>query len=297
MKTLRESLLDLPLATRASEVRQIADCPMSYALRLAAEPLMASATFFALGEYVHEGIARSIIEDWAEDQTIVFVQDRIHEWSLQVDRESLIETQARTLDSMPEDAARMIRNFYKWVHPSSPERLPLFNDYHWPPKVEQTFVRTDLGTVAPVYGTLDAIFEPKDEAKPRLIVDFKGSVRKVSDSLQLNFYRLLIGEPEADACFVYLDRVQPRAVIGWAEPYPGDRAMLYMIQWTETVKAKIIETSRARAVQGRHCQVCPARTVCPLQVGTDASMAFVARQLKELRPTLVPLNIAQSLAS
>lgn len=292
MKTIRQSRHDLPLATRASEVKQLNDCPMSYALRLVAERDMAEASFFALGEIVHECLAAVVTDDLTEDQAIDFVIERIDARRLSIDPETVIETTKRTLDSMPEDAIRMVRSYFRWVHPSSTERLPLFDEYRYPPRVEQTYVRTDLGTLAPAYGTLDAVYEAKDPSQPNLIVDFKGSVRKVSDDFQLQMYRLLSGQPEARAVFVYLDRKQARAMIQDAEPYPGDAAVISKIRMAETIKARIIETARARAAPGRHCGTCTARTVCPIQLGTDASMAFVARRLKNLKPVLTPVNIS-----
>lgn len=292
MKTITAKY-ELPMAVRPSDVKQLSDCPLSWAMRYTHPEQLADAVFFALGGFVHQTIAEAIQTDLgveaAVDQVIALVDD----WRLQVDRDQLIETAARTVDSMAEDAARLCRSWFKWCHPSSLDRLDIFKSYNWPPKVEATYVRTDLGTSYPVWGTVDAVFAAPDGST--MIVDWKTGTRK-SDSLQLNLYRLLLGEPEARAVFVHLDRVQERAVVQASDPYPGDEAMIHTVKSAESIKARIISERRARAVPGRQCGTCIARAVCPVQTRSDEAMGILARRIQRLRPA-VPLNITSALAS
>lgn len=291
MKTLTASY-QMPMASRSSEMREAEDCRMRLALRFTHPRELAEAVYFQLGTSTHAGIAKAS-EGLSLDQALSFVRASNEAWLAELDG-PVIETQKRQLSTLHDDAERIIRNWFRFCHPTSPEQLDIFKPYGLP-RVEQTCVRDDAGHV--VWGTIDAIYEAP--GLPTLIADWKTGTRKISDpdTLQLQVYRYITGKPDALAVYVHLDRQQARAVIQDAAPYPGDSWVVRKAQFTEMVKQGIIDTGKAYARKQRGCGTCVAAPVCPVAQDTQAVWADVTKKLRLLTAVPVPLNIAQSLAS
>lgn len=249
------------------------------------------ATFFGLGDSIHDAIFQAITRDLTLDQTLRVVLESISCW--QAELHALpIQTAKRTLESMATDAERIIRSWFRWIHPSSPDRLHILDGYLWPPRAEVPFRLTpeESGTEYGVWGTVDAIFDPKPGRDlPPLILDWKSSVRRVWDTGhvgQLDFYRFGLRTPDADAALVYLDRTRAKDVLAKAGPYPGDPRVRRGIIAAEVAKQRIIETKVAPFNVGPQCRRCPVRAICPkLSTGTERK-----ERIAELRDTLSRLE-------
>ena len=252
----------LDLATRSTDVRMVGNCPGSLALKhLGSE--QTPATFLELGTRLHQTIEKSVLEDLDLDAALGWlcraidgdVEDLGH-------AEYVIESRARTLASMHDDARRLLTAWFDRVHPDSPKRLEIYGSYQWPPRVEVPFLRSaeSAGTKYPVWGTVDALFAAQ-HGDGLAVVDWKGGTNRQRDDYQLHHYRFGLDVPDAKAWFHNLDK--PRATIQEAELYPGDPAVRQRIRATEEVKLGILEDGFARFQPSKLCRYCPVADSCP----------------------------------
>ena len=149
----------------------------------------------------------------------------------------IIETKARpNTVELADIAERHIRQWFDTVPPGAPNRLPVYDDYQWPPRVEI------------------------------LLVDWKSSVR-AQKPLQLNFYKFLLDRPNAQAGYHYMDRVRRSNIFQPIGDYPGNAEMLRHVEFTERVKAGI-NLGQVSFRTGPLCQVCPVKDGAPSK-GTE----------------------------
>lgn len=265
MNTPRPTTHHVPLPTRSTDVRMLRECPGAWTLQLLLEGEVRETVYFELGTIAHSVLEQAINRNLDLDDALALASSMVDGWLQGVDQP--IETKARTMDTMQADAARLVSNFYKYVHPSSPDRLEIFDSYQWPPATEQSFMlpATDAGTTYPVWGSADAIFErkPGADVAEHLVIDWKSSLHKIRDNDQLDFYRFGLQLPEADAAFLYLDRSRRSAVLQMADPYVGDRVMRRRIKAAETQKQAILDQQRVYFKPSALCRVCPVQGLCP----------------------------------
>jgi hypothetical protein len=263
------------MATRHSDIKAIFSCPGAWTLKaLGREERPAS--FFHLGNCVHAGIAASIIEDLSLEDSITHVGNQVEQAIERVRGQTPLETKTRGIDSMHSDAMMLIENWYRAVHPSSPDRLAEYQDLDWPPKVEIPYLRSaeSAGTQYDLYGTIDAIFEDRDGAL--VVVDWKSGTRRQKDSRQLDTYRFGIEAPEARAWYHNLSLARP---IQMADPYPGDRVVRSRVLAVEAINEATIRDRRTSFKPGPLCRFCPMAAHCPVR-GDRATRAVNLEQLR-----------------
>ena len=278
----------MPLATRSTDVADLGKCPGAWLLKLIYEDQKAEASYFALGSALHDGIDITIKEDLSLEQALTIVEGQIEDWLSQIAKTSsqrILESSSRGVDTILDDAQRMMKNWWKFTHPSSPDRLLLYEQYEWPPRTEVAWEREDPETTYPVWGSIDAIFDKKDSTEIA-IVDWKSGTSRQRNSDQLHFYQFGYGYMPGDiAWFHHLDRVRKHYVIQDAEPYPGDAAVRQRVLATEAIKQFILEDGRATFNQDWWCGWCSVQEFCPVEGADKAgNLANLERAMVYLRP-------------
>lgn len=251
----------IPMRTRSSDVRALAlaQCHGAWAIKHTFPDIAKDATYFEMGNLIHSGIKLAIVHDLDVGNVVPLIRDKISLWQ-RGQQGPVIETKARpNTAELGVIAERHIRQWFKTVHPSSPDRLDVYNDYSWPPKVETVHHR-DVGTKYPIWGTIDAMFDHKN-GSDLLLVDWKSSTRS-QQPLQLNFYRFLLDRPDAQAGYHYMDRVRRPSIFQPIGDYPGDAVMRRHVEVTERVKAGI-NLGQISFKPSPLCKVCPVQDGCP----------------------------------
>lgn len=267
--TPRERLTQIPLPTRSTEAGT--ECFGRIVLSYLREDEQADASFFILGDMLHQAIELTIINDWDWDRAWEWLEAgiRICLDGVRLSENPKLDSSQRSFDTMLSDARRMLKNWFTQVHPDSEKRHPVYDDWQWPPLVEQPFYRTDLGTRYPVWGSVDAVFQQPMVPKTiklgqpdYLIVDWKSGVKRPQDDFQLNFYRFGMGAREAKAHYHMLDRVQKRAVVVEAGKY-DEREIRQAISVAERRKDAVLKGTLPKFEPDWYCSWCPVQHICP----------------------------------
>jgi hypothetical protein len=278
------------MLTRSTDIQQLHQCPGRWALTLFYEQEQAEATFFGLGSALHETIENAILFDFDLDRALKNVHAKVAVWLVESEDNDrrMIESSKRGADTMKADAERMIRNWFKFVHPDSDKRHPIYDDYQWPPLVEVSFNRTPATTTYPVWGSIDALFWSAipDDNDP-LIIDWKSGTQKQKDYHQLDFYRYGYGSPDARAAYHHLDRVRKPAMIQEAPAYPGDQKVEARIHHAEGRKSELVAGMMPEFNPDWYCNYCPVQGFCPADGdirNRDKNLTLLERMLSLGRP-------------
>jgi len=292
--TIRQHRYQVPVTTRSTDVSQMEACPGKFFLTLFNEKEQANASFFGLGSALHESIERGILEDMSLPDMIDDVSMRCTDFLIgaKLNGKRMIETTRRDTGTILEDAERMIINWYNHVHPNGEDRHPVYDEYQWPPLVEQTFERTaeSAGTQYPVWGSVDAVFTLKEYTEEHMIVDWKSGTQKQRSDFQLHFYRFGMGLGDTPAHFHNLDRVRKNAIVQQGEAYPGDRAITALIRGTERIKLAVIKGDAPEFIPSFLCNYCPVQDFCPAD-GNPRNHRANRHSLKTMLCLAVPLEI------
>lgn len=279
--TPRAHRFQVPLATRSTDIDSLAQCPGSWLLRLIHEKDQMPASYFILGSQLHESIEVAINLDLDEDWAVRHLTAGLEREIERVGDGPVLESSKRGMDTIIEDGQRMLSNWFRFTHPDSPKRHPAYDSLVWPPATEVPFQRNDG---PPVWGQVDAIFDVKNSER-KALVDWKSSSSKQKSSEQLWFYAYGLGLPDADAWFHNVDRVQLRAVIQKADPYPGDAHVIERATWAQDTKQRILDSGRVQFEPSFLCNYCPVRSWCPKEGdNTEANLAALTRAMRLLRP-------------
>lgn len=290
--TPRNHRFQLPMATRSTDVSMMAQCPGRWVLTNLYEKEQAEASFFLLGSQLHETIETSIVMDLDLDQALTHAGaglDRELE-RIEATTNRRIESSKRGFDTMHDDAARMLRNWFRSVHPDSPKRHPWYEDYYWPPATEVKFIRAIPEAKHPIWGSVDALFALKGSIRDEPIygvADWKSGSSRQRDSNQLHFYEYGLDLRHVSAWFHHLDKVRNSAIIQMADPYPGDDAVRQRILATEAIKDSIAAGEYPRFIPDWYCNYCPVQHVCPADGDVrnrDQNMLHLTKMLKLVRP-------------
>lgn len=262
--TPRQHRYQIPLATRSTDISTIAQCPGSWALKLFYEKEQAEASYFHLGSQLHETIEVAINMaldlDWALRHLNAGIDRRLEVLTA---ASHVLESSKRGVASMRDDGERMLRQWFKTVHPDSDKRLPIYDEYEWPPRTEVPFSGGGA-TKYPQWGSIDAWFEGKNPDYSAF-VDWKSGTSKQRNSDQLHFY--IYGaavDPETTgAWFHRLDMKQSRSIIQKADPYPGDDVVRQRILATEAVKDSLVKGKYPKFIPSALCNWCPVQQFCP----------------------------------
>ena len=259
-QTPRDRVTQIPLPTRSTEAG--ADCEGRTYLSYLREDQVRPASFFILGDVLHRAIQSSIVDNWTLDRAKAEITTMIDQ-ALEPHRNTIIvEGMQRSVASMPEDADRMITNWFAHVHPDSDKRHPFYDDYQWPPATEVPFYKANLGTRFPVWGSVDTLFAHKDNVGTA-IVDWKSGVKKPPTQFQLDYYRFGMEAPQAVAAYHMLDRVRKQSIVLEADPYPGDLYIREAISSTERTKQQVVAGVLPKFSPGWQCNYCPVQHICP----------------------------------
>jgi hypothetical protein len=295
--TLRKHRYQVPVTTRSTDVSQMEQCSGRFFLALFNEKEQANASFFGLGSALHESIERGILEDMKLPDMITDVENRVVAFlgEAKANERRIIETSKRGMDTMLEDADRMIVNWFNHVHPAGNDRHPIYDDYEWPPMVEHRFERTanSAGTQYPVWGSVDALFEhkiPHDEESHYMIVDWKSGTQKQRSDFQLHFYRFGLGMGDVPAHYHHLDRVRKNAIVQVGDAYPGDPEMARLITETEQIKLAVLDGGKPEFIPSFLCNFCPVQDFC-LADGDPRNHHANRRSFKKMLHLAVPLKI------
>lgn len=269
--TPRQHRYQIPLATRSTDISTIAQCPGSWALKLFYEKEQAEASYFHLGSQLHETIEVAINMaldlDWALRHLNAGIDRRLEVLTA---ASHVLESSQRGVDSMRDDAERMLRQWFKTVHPDSDKRLPIYDEYEWPPSTEVPISRSPeySKTVYSQWGSVDAVFLHRTEEGVALI-DWKSGTSRQKSSDQLHYY-MYVGShlgggilSNRTGWFHHLDKVQPRSIIQMADPYPGDDVVRQRILATEAVKDSLVKGKYPKFIPSALCNWCSVQQFCP----------------------------------
>lgn len=255
--------MTISLATRASDIAAIGRCPGGLVLKMVHPEAQAPTAWYLKGNAVHATIEASVLQDLDLDGAQAFAGAWVDR-ELEAVATPIIETSQVSLLFLRDDVRTLLTNFFQQVHPDSPARLPIYDEYEWPFQPEIRFSRSaeECGTKYPVSGTVDALFTRKG-GDGHAIVDWKSGSKKIEDTSQPNHYRLGLNQPEAHAWFHHLARVHRDSIIQQADPFNEGAARQRAIA-TEAIKdATFIDKRYPLFHPGVLCQTCPMQSVCP----------------------------------
>lgn len=266
--TPRQRTTQIPMPTRSTEAA--AECEGRTYLTYLREPDVRPAIFFVLGDVLHRTIEASIVQDFDLVQAKMYLLGILTRELELLEGKVVVEGSARNIDTMAEDADRMITNWFAHVHPDSENRHPFYDDYQWPPLTEVPFYSNSLGTRFPVWGRIDTVFEaqlgrgvPIDGLGYFAIVDWKSGNKRPDSQFQLDYYRFGAELPHARAAYHMLDRIRKSSIVVEAEPYPGDTYIREAISKTERTKLAVVAGVMPKFSPGWQCSYCPVQHVCP----------------------------------
>lgn len=289
--TPRERLTQIPLPTRSSEAS--AECVGSVFLSYLREDEQKPASYFILGTALHEQIEDVILYDVDEADALDDLNRRIsHELDQIEDWNDVLTTTKRDLSTIFEDGERMLTNWFRFVHPDSEDRLYQYEEYHWPPKVEQKFHRpaSSTRTKYPVWGSIDSLFDkPKKHNDPPMIIDWKSGTRRPNDPFQLDYYRFGAELTEARAAYHMLDRVRKDSILVVSPQYAGDEAVRSAVLLTEQRKDNVLAAQMPPFTPSILCGYCPVQHICP-EAGPYQDRKMNLTKLGELLSLAEPLR-------
>jgi len=169
-----------------------------------------------------------------------------------------------TNESSYRDVVRQLNKWWDDCHPTSPTRLPIWDDYEWP----ATLIEHDIAVERmQLYTQVDAVFTHKRHDTVA-IVDWKSSGRPKADKEQLQIYAYggrregWYPNDEGDTVgfFWFLDHSQP----GWVDHYPGDGIIEWWIGETRNAKDRMVESGQPKYSQGWQCLYCQSQHICPV---------------------------------
>jgi len=288
--TPRPHRFAIPMATRSTDVATLEQCPGKWMLTQFMETQQAEATYFELGSALHETIEATILDDLDLDTALYTMDIRLDAWieGLEDSGKRVIETTDKTVDTVKDMADRMMRQWFIDVHPDSDKRLPIYDDYQWPPQVEHEF-RRDVGLKYPIWGSVDAIFQHQNLDAGLAIVDWKSGKGRAKD-FQLHFYEFgLALDVPAVGWFHQLDRKRKSAKIQMMEDdWPGTNEMLGDIAVAESTKQDLLD-GWVEWNQDWWCNYCTVQEFCPVEgQDTEANDKAYIRMLSYAKPMTQP---------
>ncbi len=263
--TARQHRYQVPMATRSTDASVIDQCAGRFVLTLLHEDDQKPASFFALGSSLHDTIEAVCLENLSPIEAHSRCRGQLREWIRSIGDKEILETSKRGVDTILDDADRMLTNWFRFCHPDGDKRHPAYDDLEWPPKVETVFQRTGNHKY-PVWGSIDAIFDWKYDPDHKVIVDWKSGTQRTKTDFQLWFYTYGIGfDPETTAQWFHnLDRVRKNSIVQVpADVYPGDEAIIDIINTTEEIKEAIVAGDTPDFNPDWYCNFCPVQDFCP----------------------------------
>lgn len=265
---------DIPFWTRASDIRTLilsGGCQGSWILQKLYADELPDAVWFILGTSIHTAIEETITNDLSlEDMKAEAHMDKMMMLAIAGDNiiESASKRAKRGLHTINDDIDRMCDKWWKDVHPSSKERLPVYNNYAWPPTVEHII---DVGKdETRLITQIDALFHGNDKfGEAQLIVDWKSGATKKAAPSQLHTYAYGLQQEglfDADGqvvvgLFHHIDH----SAVQWVHDYWGDDVVAAHIRSTYANKDRMLSSGDINFAPDWWCGYCVAREKCPIE--------------------------------
>lgn len=268
------------MATRSTEVRMAHQCTGALTLR-AIGSVPATSAAMLLGTIVHEAIAEICADDLSLEEATLRMRAETVRVLEQEDPSTMLETKHRKASTMLEDGARLLALWFSQVHPSSNTRLPEYEAYAYPPKVEVEWHLSaeEAGTSYPWWGTTDALFEALDGGPP-LLIDWKTGHGRPQDTMQLDHYRYGMGLHDSPAAFHHIESGK---LLHAGPLSPGNP--LQRVRATEATKASILVDGKYPTFnRGPACRQCVYQRDCPAfgtTVDREAKAARIRAGIRE----------------
>lgn len=225
--------------------------------------------WFITGTAVHYSIEESILHDYDEAMT---VSTALLELDLLLDQakevgilESAAKRPTRTLEGVEGTVEGLASQWWRDVHAQSPDRMPIYDEYDWPPRVEHQIRLPKVG----LYTTVDAIFDGGPSHRPTVIVDWKTGSTTHSTEAQLHHYAYG-GKHEGWM------KPDDQETLGWfhhVKPERGKKPTRQVVSgyWGNKVVESQIKATRARKDFGGlpvaspdwYCGYCSVKDRCP----------------------------------
>jgi len=285
--TPRPHRFAVPMLTRNTDVATLSRCPAQWMLTNFFEKHQRDATYFVVGNACHLAFESVAVQGFDEDQAVevanTYVSDAWQRWD--DNATTVIETSKRSIEGMEADVKRIIHKWFQDVHPDSDKRFPIYNEYEWPFESEVPFHMSakQAGTKYDIWGSIDAIFEPKTPTFSAY-VDWKTGATPKSDPDQLYFYMYGANlDPEATATmFHHADGLKHHGKLQHADEYPGDDIVRTRILAAEYQK----DSDFWPANPDWYCTYCPVQDYCPLS--GDKQQEDLTRMLQWRSPMTQP---------
>lgn len=267
--------ISIPLWSRASDIRTLAlgqGCEGQWYLSHLYRGELPDAVWFILGTAIHTAIEETILHDYTLDEAIEIAHTDRRMMMHDAEANGIIQqTSARAkrgLHTIEDDINRMVKKWWDDVHPSSPSRLPVYNDYDWPPTVEYVI---DVGIdETRLITTVDAIFRGSQKfGEGTLVVDWKSGSTKKSHPSQIQTYAYGLKaeglfDPTAQlviGAFHHIDH----STLQFEYDYWGDEIVESWIRNTNLTKSHKDITFNP----DWWCGYCTARAKCPVMGDGD----------------------------
>jgi hypothetical protein len=289
----RQHKNQLPLYSRASDVRDLADCPGKWALSYLYSPELPEMGWFILGDAVHFTIEAAIIDKLSEEEALAEYQVRFVKRIM--DAEGPIQWSSRRDQAQSKATGEAaISTWFKMTQ--GPDRDPILNGYEeYPqPEVLLSVSKGKFGEV-PAYAIrteADAIYPPAwgSIRESPLIVDWKTGSKAHAKSLQLHLYYyagrkagIIPDYASFHGAFFHL----AQGKVQKADPYPGDDVIEAMIQYVEGMKG-LMRDGKVLFRPDWWCNTCRAKSVCPIE--GQGNLEEVQRKLKKAQWLQEPID-------
>ena len=203
------------------------------------------ASWFILGSGGHKAIEMAIVYGLSVSDAIdegMYYADREIKNANAAGREILTAYRSlRTVDTMRADMTQTVKSWFKDVHPDSPDRMPRYDEYTWPPKVEHIILLPDVGSHG-LRTQVDAIFVDGPEREEVAIVDWKTGSSSSAPRAQLDIYHYggkLEGWMPPEQKFTGWFHHTTKGKLQVIERYIGDAVVASWIRAADLRKAEI----------------------------------------------------------
>ena len=299
----------IPLYNRASDVKTLhldGGCEASWLLKHLYPDETPGAVWFALGTAIHAAIEQGINNDWELFDLHGYGQAELD--MLLAETETVIEgTGKRNISTVNNDLHTLIDQWWEKVHPSSPRRIPVYNQYKWPPTTEYEIELAAIdgdelagidGDKAALYTTVDAIFHGTADApfgEEILVVDWKTGASKRAHPSQLQVYMYGLRRDGTMKDLQTLPGVFHHVAhenLQRVNTYVGDEVVQTWLDRTAMRKQALIEYGAPVFNPQFLCNYCVSKVHCPIYGGTK-TVDDIRNTMQEATLLHIPERVTQ----
>lgn len=269
-------MADIPMWNRASDVKTMAlgdGCKGQWLLSHLYADELPDAVWFILGTALHTAIEEVCRGEADTAQQMIDIA-QTERMMMVAQSNGIIESASkrakRGMHTIEADIERMATKWWNDVHPTSPNRMDLYQQYQWPPTLIEHETDVELEGYGKLVTTIDAVFTGNDTAKfgeETLICDWKTGATSRSNPSQLQIYAyalrregIMSDQATIVGQFHYLDHSK----LGRVYEYWGDEQVEAALRLTRTLKDGILERKEVVYSPDWWCGYCIAQAVCPV---------------------------------